>query len=132
MNTTIKQGLIWGAIIIGLAMAYYFAYVVLNDDHDHDMMSEAEERAVTEDVTENIVVDSDEDIELTGLTIMSDGTVVLGDGRQVLDATVSAEGMVILGDGTVVEPEFDMRAEAESTTEVMVDDEGEVVDESLQ
>ncbi len=66
---------------------------------DHDAMSEAEE-----------VHDSHAGMEgLDGIHIMADGTVMLGTGAVVSDATINDDNMIVLGDGSVVEPAADMR-----------------------
>ena len=49
------------------------------------------------------------DDDLAGIHIMSDGTVMLGSGEEVHDATITADGMIMLSDGTLVEPKFDLR-----------------------
>jgi len=51
----------------------------------------------------------DDDDDLAGIHIMGDGTVMLGNGEEVHDATITADGMIMLSDGTLVEPKFDLR-----------------------
>lgn len=51
----------------------------------------------------------DADDDLAGIHIMGDGTVMLGNGDEVHDATVTEDGMIMLSDGTLVEPKFDLR-----------------------
>ncbi len=46
---------------------------------------------------------------LDGIHIMADGTIMLGNGAVVTDATINDDDMIVLGDGTLVEPEIDMR-----------------------
>jgi len=46
---------------------------------------------------------------IEGIHIMPDGSVMLGTGAVVTDATITANGMIVLGDGTEVEPTADMR-----------------------
>lgn len=53
--------------------------------------------------------DHDEDTDLDGIHIMGDGTVMLGNGEVVEDATVTEDGMIMLANGEMVEPEFDLR-----------------------
>lgn len=49
------------------------------------------------------------DTDLEGIHIMADGTVMLGNGEEVHDATITEDGMIMLADGTIVEPAFDLR-----------------------
>lgn len=56
---------------------------------------------------------SSSDMDLSGIHIMADGSVMLGDGTVLDDASVNDEGMIVLGDGTEVEPVYDMRADSE-------------------
>lgn len=44
-----------------------------------------------------------------GIHIMSDGTVMLGNGEVLEDATVTSEGMIELSDGTEIKPVMDLR-----------------------
>ncbi len=68
----------------------------VEEEHDHDHGSDSE--------------GSHADMDgLDGIHIMADGTVMLGNGDEVDDATIDDEGMIMLGDGTVVEPVMDMR-----------------------
>ena len=53
--------------------------------------------------------EDDHDADLAGIHIMSDGTVMLGNGNEVHDATITADGMIMLSDGTLLEPKFDLR-----------------------
>lgn len=71
------------------------------DEHAHDDESEEEEHANEEH--------EDEEMDLEGIHIMSDDTVMLGSGEVVADATVTTDGMIMLADGTMVEPEMDLR-----------------------
>ncbi len=50
-----------------------------------------------------------EDMDLSGVHIMADGSVMLGDGTTISDATVNSAGMIVLPDGTEVKPMMDMR-----------------------
>lgn len=52
--------------------------------------------------------DHEED-ELAGIHIMADGTIMLGSGEEVEDATITDDGMILLSDGSTVEPAFDLR-----------------------
>jgi len=51
----------------------------------------------------------DDEMDIDGIHIMSDGTVMLGSGEVIDDATVTDDGMIMLADGDLVEPEFDLR-----------------------
>jgi hypothetical protein len=51
----------------------------------------------------------DGDDGLSGIHIMSDGMIMLGNGDPVMDASITDEGMIKLADGTIVEPKFDLR-----------------------
>jgi hypothetical protein len=62
-----------------------------NDEHEEDEHSD------------------DEDMDLEGIHIMMDGTVMLGNGEELADATITDEGMIMLADGTLVEPGVDLR-----------------------
>lgn len=67
----------------------------LDDDHEHN-----------DDTTEG----SHAGMEgLDGIHIMADGTIMLGNGEALTDATISDEDMIILGDGTEVDPVMDLR-----------------------
>lgn len=55
--------------------------------------------------------DDDHDMDLSGIHIMADGSVMLGNGEVLHDATVNDEGMIVLADGTEVEPVMDMRSD---------------------
>ena len=54
-------------------------------------------------------MEHEHDDDLAGIHIMSDGTVMLGNGDVVEGATVTADGKIMLADGDIVEPEMDMR-----------------------
>lgn len=72
-----------------------------------------------EEVHEAIKFESDESMEadhdhadeedLSGIHIMPDGSVMLGDGSMLPDATVTEDGMILLPDGDLVEPVMDLR-----------------------
>lgn len=47
---------------------------------------------------------------IEGIHIMADGSVMLGTGETLADATVTTEGMIELGSGELVEPVMDMRS----------------------
>lgn len=47
--------------------------------------------------------------DLTGIHIMPDGSVMLGNGETLGDASVNDEGMIILNDGRVIKPLMDLR-----------------------
>ncbi len=72
----------------------------MDDDHDHDEM---------EDEHEDDHDEHGDDDEYEGIHIMSDGTIMLGNGDVVEGATITDDGMIELEDGTLLEPEFDLR-----------------------
>lgn len=53
--------------------------------------------------------DDDAGHDVAGIHIMSDGTVMWGNGDEVHGATITADGKIKLSDGTIVEPKFDLR-----------------------
>jgi len=77
-------------------------------DEDHGHADESEESDESEDHDMDDSEDEHED-DTEGIHIMSDGTVMLGNGEEVPDATITDDGMIMLADGELVEPEFDLR-----------------------
>lgn len=70
------------------------------------------ERAVSATVEEieAVIVFPTEDAEdYAGIHVMSDGTIMLGDGSELETATITDEGMIMLEDGTLLEPVYDLR-----------------------
>lgn len=54
-------------------------------------------------------VEHGDDEDITGIHIMSDGTIMWGSGKAVEGATITVDGKVQLANGEVVEPKFDLR-----------------------
>lgn len=52
-----------------------------------------------------------QELDLSGIHIMPDGSVMLGNGETLFDAYVTPEGMIVLGDGREVDPVIDMRSD---------------------
>lgn len=107
----------------GVETSSFFLEDIVLSDHDAAIAAIAEREGLTEaeveaaaefaahEETEHHEADSHGDMDLSGIHIMGDGTVMLGNGEALDDATVNDEGMIVLGDGTVVEPEHDLRAD---------------------
>lgn len=76
-------------------------------------MTEAEVKAIATfkaDVHTEVAGESHAGMDgLAGIHIMADGSVMLGNGAVVSDATITDDDMIKLGDGTLVEPTADMR-----------------------
>lgn len=101
----------------------FFLDDIAIEDEDEVIAAIAEETGLSEDEVEAAATfpehhDEHEDevheshagMEgLDGIHIMADGSVMLGNGAVVTDATVNDDDMIVLGDGTLVEPEMDMR-----------------------
>jgi len=49
------------------------------------------------------------EMDMSGIHIMADGSVMLGNGEVVSDAVVTSDGLIEMPDGQVVEPMMDMR-----------------------
>lgn len=75
--------------------------------HDHDEHEHDDEEAHDEHMDD--MDETDEEDPYAGIHIMGDGSVMLGNGEVVADATVTADGMIELADGTLLEPEMDLR-----------------------
>jgi len=52
--------------------------------------------------------------DLSGIHIMPDGSVMLGNGETLNDALVTEDNMIELGDGRIVKPAMDLRSGGES------------------
>lgn len=74
------------------------------DDHDHEDEDEHDE-----DEHEDEEEEEEDDDEYAGIHIMADGTIMLGNGEEVEDATITDDDMIELADGTILEPEMDLR-----------------------
>lgn len=76
------------------------------DDEDAVIAGVVKNTDLTEDqVSDAISFETD----LSGIHIMADGSVMLGDGDILEGATVTEDGMIMLPDGDLVEPVMDMR-----------------------
>ena len=69
--------------------------IMENSDMDEMMMFEEEE--------------GEAEMDMSGIHIMADGTVMLGNGTVVTDAVINADGTISMPDGQVVTPLMDMR-----------------------
>lgn len=52
---------------------------------------------------------SHEDEDVSGIHIMSDGTIMWGNGEEVVGATLTADNKIELEDGRIITPAFDLR-----------------------
>ncbi|MFT5036932.1 MAG: hypothetical protein ACI9VM_000502 [Candidatus Azotimanducaceae bacterium] len=78
-------------------------------DEDGDSVAESDEHDdAHEEETEEDEHHTDE-VDLDGIHIMADGTIMLGTGVALTDATLTNDGMIMLADGDTIEPEFDLR-----------------------
>ena len=80
--------------------------VAIEEAHDHSSHEHSEAAEA-----------SHAGMDLSGIHIMGDGSVMLGDGTVLSDATVNDEDMIVLADGTVVESTLDMRTNEAAMTE---------------
>ena len=99
-----KNLLIATAVIIVIAVAGYLA-----SKKSEAPATTGENEAAAMQMSGETMAGSNKDMDLSGIHIMGDGSVMLGDGTTLTDASVNADGMIVLGDGTEVEPMMDMR-----------------------
>jgi len=82
--------------------------------HRHGVVAEAshneEESGGMMEMKEDEHMDDMAMESLEGIHIMSDGSVMLGNGDALHDASVTADGKIKLGSGRIVEPMMDMRS----------------------
>lgn len=89
----------------GLDHGEVVAATTFESDEDEEESGHEHEHMSSDEVDESYAgMDG-----LDGIHIMADGTVMLGNGEALSDATINDEGVIVLGDGTEVEPVMDMR-----------------------
>lgn len=130
MNTlTLRVTLTGFAALIAFALAFTPVLAHNGEDHSDDSTRVEKMEALVALLQQLVALltqqaehalddehghESSTDMDLSGIHIMADGTVMLGSGEEVHDATVNDEGMIVLSDGRVIEPVSDLRSDLET------------------